>query len=82
MFDIASVGGGRLGKNSLGGRRTNTVCVLMFATLSFRIVGHNGIRHSPVLGHLHPRSIAPLVTVILTSLASYTLTSSLSKTVM
>ncbi len=54
-----------------------TVSVLLFRTRSAR-----GMCHMPVMGHLNPHSIAPLVTVIVVSFASYILTASLSNIVM
>ncbi len=70
-------GGWRAGRNSDGGQLTITVSVLLFWTRSMR-----GMCHMPVMGHLNPHSIAPLVTVIVVLFASYILTASLSNIVM
>ena len=78
---MASLGGGLSARYSVGGLLTSTVLVLTFFTLSRRTVGRSGILHS-TFSSRHPRNIAPLTTVMMTSLTSYTFTCSLLNTVM
>ena len=61
----ASAGLGRFDRNSLGGRLSNAVSVFRFRTMRT-----NGMRQRFVLLSRHPLRIAPLVTVMVVSLAS------------
>jgi hypothetical protein len=65
MLWIASVGGGRSGRNSVGGQFTMTVSVLLFLTTAM-----SGMHHSLVAASHHPHRMALLMTAIMVLFAS------------
>ncbi len=73
---IASFGGGRFVRNSVGGLVTRTVSILTLLTM-----GTSGMRHMPVFVSRHPFMMASLLTKILVLCASYMSTVSLLNTV-
>jgi hypothetical protein len=74
---MALVGGGRSGRNLVGGFIVKTMSMFLLRTIGMR-----GMRHSFAFLSYHPRNIACLVTTTFVSLASYMLISLSSKTVM
>ncbi len=74
---MASLGGGCLGRNLVGGIKVSTVSVFSLSTILT-----SGTCHSFALLLYHLRNIASLVTDIFVILASYMFNSSSSNTVM
>ena len=74
---MASIGGRRSGRNSIGGWRTRTVSVLLLRT-----IGTNGMRFRFASLSNQPLEIACLATMTLVFEVSYTLTSLSLNTVM
>jgi hypothetical protein len=65
MLWIASIGGGHPGRNSVGGRFTMTVSMMLFLTTAT-----SGMYHSFVAASHHPHRMAPLVTAMMVSFAA------------